>query len=134
MAAEGNNVVLEHLCAIRAGIGKIERELGDVRHRVSSMERHLANLQSEVANIHLRLDHQGERLARTEPRRPAAERYHRGAHGARRGTRRRRPRPGEGRPARVDRVLSPLYRFHDLSRRPLRCYSAALAACKAVAA
>ena len=68
MAAEGNNVVIEHLRAIRASLGKIERELADLRHRVSSIERHLANLQSDVANIHLRLDGQGERLDRIEHR------------------------------------------------------------------
>ncbi len=68
MAAEGNNVVIEHLCAIRSSSGKIERELSDLLHRVSSMERYLANLQSDVANIHLRLDGQGERLDRVEHR------------------------------------------------------------------
>jgi len=39
-----------------------------VRHRVGSMERHLANLQSDIANVHLRLDHQGDRLDRIERR------------------------------------------------------------------
>ena len=58
--------VFEHLRAIRASLEKIERELGDLRHRVSSVERHLANLQSNVAHIHLRLDGQGERLERIE--------------------------------------------------------------------
>ena len=61
-----DNRVIEHLRAIRTTLGNIERELGDVRHRVSSMERHLANLQSDMANVHLRLDNQGERLGRIE--------------------------------------------------------------------
>ena len=30
-----------HLCAIRTTLEKMERELGDVRHRVGSMERRL---------------------------------------------------------------------------------------------
>ena len=68
MAAEGNNVVIEHLRAIRASLGKIEHEFADLRHPVSWMERHLANLQSDVANIHLRLDGQSERLDRIEHR------------------------------------------------------------------
>ena len=55
------NLVLEHLRAIRATVERTERELGDVRRRVGSIEQHLANLQSDVANLHLRLDHQGER-------------------------------------------------------------------------
>ena len=64
-----------------ASLAKVERELGDVRHRVSSRERHSANLQSDTANIPLRLDHQGERLDRTEHRlefvdqRPARREY-----------------------------------------------------------
>ena len=41
VATESNNLVLEHLRATRASVGKIERDLGDVRHRVSSIERHL---------------------------------------------------------------------------------------------
>ena len=56
-----DNLVLEHLRAIRTTLENIERELGDVRHRVGSMERHLANLQTDIANVHLRLDHQGDR-------------------------------------------------------------------------
>lgn len=60
--------VLEHLRATRTTVEKMEREFGDVRHRVSSMERHLANLQSDIANVHLRLGHQGDRLDRIERR------------------------------------------------------------------
>ena len=62
------NLVLEHLRAIRATLEKVERDLGDVRHRVGSIERHLAILQSDIANVHLRLDHQGDRLDRIERR------------------------------------------------------------------
>ena len=62
------NLVLEHPRAIRTTVENIERELGDVRHRVGSMERHLANLQSDIANVHLRLGHQGDRLDRIERR------------------------------------------------------------------
>ena len=43
------NPVLEHLRAIRATLEKVERDLGDVRHRVGSIERHLANTQSDIA-------------------------------------------------------------------------------------
>ena len=68
MTAKGNNGVIEQLRAIRARLGKIERELAHVRHRVSSMECHVARLQSDVANIHRRLDGQGERLDRIEHR------------------------------------------------------------------
>ena len=32
------------------------------------MERHLANMQSDIANVHLRLDHQGDRFDRIERR------------------------------------------------------------------
>ena len=41
MADTPDNRVLEHLRAIRATLGNMARELGDVRHRVSSIERHL---------------------------------------------------------------------------------------------
>ena len=68
MAAEGNNLVIEHLGAIRASLGKSEPEVGDVHQRVSSMEHRLAYLQSGVSNIHLRLGRQGERLDRIEHR------------------------------------------------------------------
>lgn len=60
------NLVLEHLCAIRATVERTEREVCNVRHRVGSIDQHLANLQSDVTNLHLRLDHQGERLDRIE--------------------------------------------------------------------
>ena len=63
-----DNLILEHLRAIRATLEKVDRDLGDLRHRVGSMERHLANLQSDVANVHLRLDDQGDRLDRIERR------------------------------------------------------------------
>ena len=43
------NLVPEHLRAIRATVERTERELGDVRRRVGSIEQHLANLQSDVA-------------------------------------------------------------------------------------
>ena len=62
------NLVLEHLRAIRTTLDKVEREFVDVRQRVGSIERHLANLQSDMANVHLRLDHQGDRLDRIERR------------------------------------------------------------------
>ena len=73
MTGSENNLVLEHLRAIRATVERTERELGDVRRRVGSVEQHLAtidqhlaNLQGDVANVHLRLDHHTERLARIE--------------------------------------------------------------------
>jgi len=62
------NLILEHLRAIRATAEQLEPDLGDVRHRVGSIERHLANLQSDMAHVRLRLDGQGDRLDRIERR------------------------------------------------------------------
>ena len=72
MNADVENLVLDHLRAIRSDIGELRREfrteLGDLRQRVSSMERHLANLQGDMALVHQRLDHLGERVERIERR------------------------------------------------------------------
>ena len=75
MATETENLVLEHLRAIRAQLDDLSRGLGELRGRVSSIEhqlatidRHLANMQGDIAMIHQRLDDQGVRLDRIERR------------------------------------------------------------------
>ena len=68
MNTEAENLVLEHLRAVRAKLDKIDNDLGDLRQRVSSIEHHLVNMQRDIVNIHERLDHQGERLDRIERR------------------------------------------------------------------
>ncbi|MCE2494386.1 MAG: hypothetical protein J4F40_17610 [Alphaproteobacteria bacterium] len=40
MNSETENLVLEHLCAIRADVGTLRDDMPDLRQRVSSMERH----------------------------------------------------------------------------------------------
>lgn len=68
MNTETENLVLEHLPAIRSDVGTLRDDMRDLRQRVSSMERHLVNIQSDVADIHQRLDTHGDRLARIERR------------------------------------------------------------------
>ena len=68
MAPEGENLLLEHMRAIRAQLDDLTRGQSELRGRVSSMERHLANVQSDIALIHQRLDEQGVRLDRIERR------------------------------------------------------------------
>ncbi len=68
MAPEVENLLLEHMRAIRAQLDDLSRGLGELRGRVSSMERHLANVQTDIAMIHQRLDDQGVRLDRIERR------------------------------------------------------------------
>lgn len=68
MAPEVENLLLEHMRAIRAQLDELARGQGELRGRVSSMERHLANVQTDIALIHQRLDEQGIRLDRIERR------------------------------------------------------------------
>ena len=75
MAPEVENLLLEHLRAIRGQLDDLTRGLGELRGRISSIEhhlatidRHLANVQGDIAMIHQRLDEQGIRLDRIERR------------------------------------------------------------------
>ena len=68
MAPEVENLLLEHMRAIRAQLDDLSRGLGELRGHVSSMERHLANVQTDIAMTHQRLDDQGEQLDRIERR------------------------------------------------------------------
>ena len=75
MAPEIENLLLEHMRAIRAQLDDLARGLSELRARVSSIEHHLAtidhhlaNMQGDIAVIHQRLDDQGTRLDRIERR------------------------------------------------------------------
>lgn len=68
MAPEVENLLLDHLRAIRAQLDGLIRGLGELRGRVSSIGSRLANVQGDIAMIHQRLDDQGERLDRIERR------------------------------------------------------------------
>lgn len=69
------NLILEHLRALRPGQDRLEKALELIRMRVSSLEEHVSGLRkdvalvhSDIAVIHIRLDHQEERLGRIERR------------------------------------------------------------------
>ena len=72
MNGEVENLVLDHLRAIRNEMVDLRRELrtelGDLRQRVSSIERHLATMPGDVALVHQRLDRLNERGERIERR------------------------------------------------------------------
>lgn len=88
-APEVENLLLEHMRAIRAQLDDLSRGLGELRGRVSSMERHLANVQTDIAMIHQRLDEQGiriERIARRLELTPERPQEAQNGPGARRGS------------------------------------------------
>ena len=69
------NIVLEHLSAIRADIGAIRHDISDMKLRLGSLEEHVAGLRrdigllhSDIAVTHKRLDHHDERMGRIERR------------------------------------------------------------------
>ncbi|MCF6199965.1 MAG: hypothetical protein L3J67_11345 [Hyphomicrobiaceae bacterium] len=69
------NLVLEHLRAIRQSIGNIEQDMADIKFRMSKLENRIAALERGQADIHeilahqaLKQDRQDDRLARIEKR------------------------------------------------------------------
>jgi chromosome segregation ATPase len=75
MADNGENPVLEHLRALRAGQDRIESELRDLKERVSAVEtglngvrRDLVALAEADARLQVTIDRLGDRADRIEKR------------------------------------------------------------------
>ena len=70
MAGEPENLVLEHLRAIRSELQEIRQDQREERIRSSAMERAIASLQMDIAGVNLRLDRLNDRVRthRTPPR------------------------------------------------------------------
>jgi hypothetical protein len=72
MADEPENLVLEHLCAIRAVVEQSQTELRELKVRVGRLEvgtaRALAHIQVTLAEHSVRFDGTDERLDRIEKR------------------------------------------------------------------
>jgi len=51
MADERDNLVLEHLRAIRSEFGEFREDMKDVKGRLTSLEISVASLRGEVANL-----------------------------------------------------------------------------------
>ena len=69
------NLILEHLRALRAGQDRIVQAMDEPRARIGSLEAHVAGLRRDIALVHediaavnTRLDHHDDRLARIEQR------------------------------------------------------------------
>ena len=62
------NLILEHLRALRAGQDPMVDELAQLRARVSSVETSVAHLHVDLAGVNVRLDRLSERVERVEKR------------------------------------------------------------------
>jgi hypothetical protein len=75
MAEKVDNLVLEHLRAIRSDIGGIRDDVREIKHRLTSLEGAVAGLKrdqastfADTADHHARYDRLTERLERVERR------------------------------------------------------------------
>lgn len=68
MADDINNLVLEHLRAMRSDIAGLRSDMEDVKHRLSSLEQQVAGLRADFAHYSARTDRLEERIARIERR------------------------------------------------------------------
>ena len=68
MAEDVDNLVLEHLLAIRAGNDKTHQMLFDLTQRIASLEQKAASAAVDLANINGRLDGFEKKLARIKKR------------------------------------------------------------------
>ena len=62
------HTTLEHLKALRAGVDRIEVQLGDLTGRVSGIEHQLVGIHGDIAGVQVRQDRHDERLLRIEKR------------------------------------------------------------------
>lgn len=75
MAENVDNLVVEHLRAIRTDVSGIKTDVSEIKARLSSIDERLTLVEKGTANIHgdmallqLRLDRQGDRIERIEKR------------------------------------------------------------------
>ena len=73
--AEIDNLILEHLKRFQAGQDRIERELKEIKSRVTSLEatsstimQYLAQMSGSIAEQHVRYDNLEDRIQRIERR------------------------------------------------------------------
>ena len=62
------NIVLEHLRAVRSELRKLRQSHADVIYRLSSVGQQVAGLRSDLAHYSGRLDQQERRMQRVERR------------------------------------------------------------------
>jgi len=67
------NLVLEHLRAMRAAIDEHGRKLDDLLYRVGSLEQQMAGLRADLAHYSARSDQLEQHLQRVEHRRQMAQ-------------------------------------------------------------
>lgn len=68
MTAETENLVLEHLRAIRADIADVKRDTRDMKARLASIESYIATLHSDQTRTGFTLDDLAARVERLEKR------------------------------------------------------------------
>lgn len=80
MSEKIDNLILEHLRAMRASIERVENAMDELRLRLGQVEEHIAGmrrdmsmLHADIAIIHKRLDSHDQRQSRIERRLELAE-------------------------------------------------------------
>lgn len=68
MAQDTENLLLEHLKALRTDVAVIRRDVLESKVRLASLEGHVALVHEDMAGMNLRMDGFSERLERLERR------------------------------------------------------------------
>lgn len=75
MGNDVDNLILEHLKRFQAGQDRIERDLKEIKMRLSTLEsgqgsliQHIGHLSSSIAAQQVSIDHMSERIDRIEHR------------------------------------------------------------------
>lgn len=75
MSESIDNLILEHLKRFQAGQDRIERDLREIKTRLSTLEagqgsvlQHIGHLASSIASQQVSIDHLSERIDRVEHR------------------------------------------------------------------
>ena len=68
MAERTDNLILEHMKAIRAILTRVEEDIRDIKLRLASLEQGQADGYNTHARQQMAIDKLGERLARVEKR------------------------------------------------------------------
>ena len=63
-----DNIILEHLRALRADVGDVKNDMRDVKARVASIESYIATLHTDQARTSVKLDDIVQRVERLEKR------------------------------------------------------------------
>ena len=70
---ESDNLILEHLRAIRGTLDRHSDDLREIKERLGILETGVGNLGAQYASLSTRLDRMDERVARIERRLDLAE-------------------------------------------------------------